>query len=231
MIADTALACAAVLLLFAAARWLSGRLGHPPWASPVLVAALAMAALLAAFAIPVARFEAAAMPLRWLLGPALVALAQVVFGNRDLIRRDAVPLLVAVTGGTIVGLASAWGLAVACGLTPLLRAAVTTKTVATPFSVAIMAAAGGPQSLAAALSVLTGVTGALLVPPFLGAIGVKGPVARALGLGVSAHVVGTDWLTRRDARAGATAALAFVLAGVVAALAVPPLWARLMQAG
>jgi putative effector of murein hydrolase len=41
---------------------------------------------------------------------------------------------------------------------------------------------------------------------------------------VSSHLVGTDWLTRRDPAGGAFAALAMVLTGVIAALMLPVLW-------
>ncbi|MFZ4111077.1 MAG: LrgB family protein, partial [Polymorphobacter sp.] len=84
---------------FAGARALSVRLGNPPWASPVLVAALVMGLGLAVTGVPLARFEAAARPLRWLLGPALVALALVIQGNLALLKRAPAPGLFAVTGG------------------------------------------------------------------------------------------------------------------------------------
>jgi putative effector of murein hydrolase len=213
-----------VLALFAAARWLSGRLGHPPWASPVLVTALAIIAVLALAGIPVAAFDMATSPLRWLLGPALVALALVIDANRALLKAQALAVLAAIVGGTLVGLGSAIGLARLFAIDGVLRAALVTKTVTTPFTVAIMTRVDGPVALAAALSVLTGVIGALLVPAMFDRLGVRDASARALGLGVSSHIVGTDWLTRRYARAGGLAALAFVLAGVVASLVVPPLW-------
>jgi putative effector of murein hydrolase len=218
------LACSVVLAGFAAARWLSARLGHPPWASPVLVTALAIIAVLAATGVPLADFETATAPLRWLLGPALVALALVIDGNRALLRAQAVPVLLAVVGGALVGLSSAVALARLLGIDGVLAAALVTKTVTTPFTVAIMTRVDGPVALAAALSVLTGVIGALLVPPVFARLKVKDPAARALGLGVSAHIVGTDWLTRRDARSGGLAALAFVVTGLVAALVVPLAW-------
>lgn len=216
--------CALVLAGFAAARWLSARLGHPPWASPVLVTALVVIAGLTITGVPLMDFNAATAPLRWLLGPALVALALVIDGNRSLLRAQAVPVLVAVAGGTLVGLGSAVALARLLGIDGVLAAALVTKTVTTPFTVAIMTRVDGPVALAAALSVLTGVIGALLVPPLFGRLKVNDPAARALGLGVSAHIVGTDWLTRRDARNGGLAALAFVVTGLVAALVVPLAW-------
>jgi putative effector of murein hydrolase len=220
----TLISCTLVLAGFAAARWLSARFGHPPWASPVLTTALAIVAGLAATGVPLADFAAATAPLRWLLGPALVALALVIDGNRALLRAQAGPVLVAVVGGALVGLGSAVGLARLLGIDDVIVAALATKTVTTPFTVAIMTRVEGPVALAAALSVLTGVVGALLVPPLFARLGVIDPVARGLGLGVSAHIVGTDWLTRRDRRGGGFAALAFVVTGLVAALVVPLAW-------
>jgi putative effector of murein hydrolase len=220
----TLLGCALVLAGFAAARWLSTRLGHPPWASPVLVTALVVIAGLTITGVPLVDFNAATAPLRWLLGPALVALALVIDGNRSLLRAQAVPVLVAVAGGALVGLGSAVALARLLGIDGVLAAALVTKTVTTPFTVAIMTRVDGPVALAAALSVLTGVIGALLVPAMFASLKVTDAAARALGLGVSAHIVGTDWLTRRDARSGGLAALAFVVTGLVAALVVPLAW-------
>ena len=213
-----------VLGAFAAARALSMRLGNPPWASPVLVAALVLGVGLALTGVPLARFEAGARPLRWLLGPALVALALVIHGNLALLRSAPGPVLVAVTGGTVAGVATAWGLARLFGLDRALMMAVTTKTISTPFAVVIARMGGASVALAAAVAVLTGVIGALCVPWLFDRLRISGRAARGLGLGVSSHLVGTDWLTRRDAASGAFAALAMVLTGVLAALFLPILW-------
>ncbi len=226
---ESAIACAATLAAFALARALSARAGNPPWASPVLIAALLVAGGLALAGVPIARYSAAALPLRWLLGPALVALALVIDANRAALRAQALPVLVAVGGGMMVGVGSAIGLARLLGLDGQLRDAVAVKTLSTPFAVAIMTATGGPVALAAAIAVLTGVIGALLVPPMFDALRITGVAARALGLGTAAHIVGTDWLTRRDPRAGGLSALAMALAGTLAALLLPPAWAWLAR--
>jgi putative effector of murein hydrolase len=221
---DMLLVTGLVLVAFAEARALSVRLGNPPWASPVLVAALVLGLGLAATGVPLARFEAGARPLRWLLGPALVALALVIHGNLALLRRAPVPVLVAVTGGTVTGVASAWGLARLFGLDHALVMALITKTISTPFAVVIARMGGASVALAAAVAVLTGVIGALCVPWLFDRLRITGRAARGLGLGVSSHLVGTDWLTRRDPASGAFAALAMVLAGVLAAVVLPLLW-------
>ena len=227
MLIEMALACGGTLAAFALARALSARLGHPPWGSPVLIAALLVAAGLALIGVPAARYGAAALPLRWLLGPALVALALVIDGNRQALRTQALPVLVAVGGGMAVGVGTAIGLARLLGLDAQLRDAVAVKTLSTPFAVAIMAATGGPVALAAAIAVLTGIIGAVLVPPMFDRLRITSVAGRALGLGTAAHIVGTDWLTRRDPRAGGLSALAMALAGTLAALLLPPAWSWL----
>lgn len=221
---DVIVASALVLAGFAAARQLSARLGHPPWASPVLVTALALGGLAFAAGVPPARFAAATAPLRWLLGPAVVSLALIIEGNRSWLKGQAVPVVAAIVGGTAAGLGSAIGMARLMGIDRQLADALVVKTVSTPFIVAILGQLDGPVALAAALSVLTGVIGALLVPPMFDRLGVRDAAARALGMGVASHIVGTDWLTRRNLRAGGLAALAFVGVGLVAAVVVPTLW-------
>jgi putative effector of murein hydrolase len=220
------LACAATLAGFAAARALSARLGHPPWASPVVVTALGVMLLLWALGAPVDGYMAAVAPLRWLLGPALVALALVIEGNRSLLRAEPGAVAIAIVGGALVGMASAIALAKLAGLDRLLLQALATKSVTAPFVVALMKSVGGPVGLAAALSVTTGVIGALAIPPLFDRLRITG-ARRGLGIGVAAHIVGTDWLTRRDPKAGGLAALALVLAGLVAAVVLPIVWERL----
>jgi putative effector of murein hydrolase len=217
------LACGGTLAGFAAARWLSGKLGHPPWASPVVVTALGLVLLFWGLGVPVARYMTAVTPLRWMLGPALVALALVIEGNRSLLRAEPAPIAIAIIGGAMVGMASALALAWLAGLDGELLRALSTKSVTAPFVVALMKSLGSPVGLAAALSVTTGVIGALTIPPLFERLRITG-AGRSLGIGVAAHIVGTDWLTRRDPRAGGLAALALVLAGLVAAVLLPLVW-------
>jgi putative effector of murein hydrolase len=219
-------ACGATLLGFWMARGLSARLGHPPWASPVVVTALGVLLVLWAVGGAVSDYMAAVVPLRWLLGPALVALALVIEGNRSLLRAEPGPVVIAIVGGALVGMASALALAKLAGLEGLLLQALATKSVTAPFVVALMKSVGGPIGLAAALSVATGVVGALTIPLLFDRLRIAG-AGRGLGIGVAAHIVGTDWLTRRDPKAGGLAALALVLAGLVAAVMLPLVWGRL----
>lgn len=232
-----ALVCAGVVLAFAGVRWLSARLGHPAWANPVLATALLIVGVLALAQVPLAAFEAASAPLRWMLGPAIVALAVLVDAARPLLRGRALAAVLAVVLGSMVGVGTALGGAVLLGFSAEMQAVVAAKSISGPFIYAILAGEAGPVALAAALSVLTGTIGAVFVPPVYRWLGMDGDreregdrAGRALGLGVSAHLVGSEYAVRRDAEQGGLAIIALVLAGLMAALFLPLLW-RLLSAG
>ncbi len=223
MIAALAVSAGVVLAYVAVAAAIR-RAALPAAVSPVVVTALLAGALLAATGTPLASFAAATAPLHLLLAPAIVALGAGVHANRAALRRAAGPLALAVAVGALTGVASAVLLARALGLSPLLRAATLTRTVSTPFAILVQTRAGGPVSLAAGLAVATGVIGALLLPPLLHALRLRGSGAVGTAAGVAAHLVGADAVGRRDPLAGSLAGAALVGAGVLVALLVPPLW-------
>lgn len=216
--------CLLVILVFRLAQRLVAAFGGPAWASPVLIAALAVWLLLRFAGQPVPVFLDHTAPLRWLLGPAIVALGAIIHARFGLVRAQAVPLAVAVAGGSAVGVASALVLARLTGLGPLLTAALATKSFSTPFAVAIATRVGGPVPLAAALAVLTGVVGAVAVPPLLRLLRITGSATTGIAMGQASHIVGTEALTRRDGQAAAWSAVTMVLAGIFAAVLLPLVW-------
>lgn len=221
------LVCAAVVGCFAGARWLSARLGSPAWANPVLFASLTVAGGLAWLGVPLARFEALTTPLRWMLGPAIVALAAVADLARPQLRGRIRAALVAIVLGSLVGLGLAVGGAMALGLAPALQAAVAAKSISGPFIYAILADENGPVALAAGLSVLTGTIGAIALPPMFAWLGISSRAGRSLGMGVAAHLVGSETAMRRDPERGGLAVVALVGAGLMAAVWLPLAWRML----
>ncbi len=212
----------AVVVAFVAVAATSRRVRLPAAVSPVLVTALLVGAALAATATPIARFATLAGPLRLLLGPAIVALGAGVHANRRALLGW--PAAIAIVVGAVTGVGSALVLAHVLGLGPLLTAATATRTISTAFAVLVQARVGGPVALGAGLAVGTGVIGAIVLPPLLAALGVRDRAAVGIAIGVAAHLVGTDAVTRRDATTGSFAGAGLVGAGVLVALVVPPLW-------
>lgn len=208
---------AAYLAVVAASR----RLRLPAAVSPVLVTALLVGTAVVMTGTPVARFEALAAPLRWLLGPAIVALAAMVHANFPALRRAGAPLAGAILIGTAAGVVTAAAFARMLGLGPLLTAATLTRTITSPFAILVQTRLGGPVDLAAGFAVLTGVIGAVALPPLLRLLGLRGSTITGVAVGVAAHLVGTDALRRRDPAAASIAAVALVAAGILVAVVLP----------
>ena len=217
-----------VIAAFLLARRLADRFGNSPLLSPVAMAAIFVAIVLAVTGTPVVRFVALASPLHWALGPAIVALGAVVHGNRVALRSQAVALGLAIAGGIVIGVGSSLLLARALGLGPELTAATLTRTLSTPFAILIQTRVGGPVSLAAAFAVVAGVAGAIVLPPLFALLRLRGAATTGIATGIASHLVGTDSVGRRDAKAGAFAGTAMVVAGVLASVVLPLLWRWLL---
>ena len=213
-----------VVAAFVAVVALLQRWRLPAVVSPVLATAVLVGALLAAAGVPLLRFQQLAAPLHLLLGPAIVALGAGVHANRRAFAAARAPLALAIVVGTVAGVGSALLLARLLGLGPLLAAATLTRTISTPFAILVQTRTGGPVSLAAGIAVATGVIGAIVLPPLLRRLGLGDSAALGTAAGVAAHLVGADAVGRHDPVAGAFAGAGLVGAGVLVALAVPPLW-------
>lgn len=224
-VAATVLAVAGSLAAYAATDAVAARLGRPAPANPVLWAAAAVVAVLAAASVPVDDYLDAARPLRWLLAPATVALAAPLAREARLVAAGGWRLLLAVAaGGAVASLAGA-GVAVALGAPHALVEALAAKSVTTPIAVAIVPGGVGAasDSLVAAAVVASGTVGAIGVPALARRTRSGRPAPLGLGMGVVAHAIGTAELSWRSPRAVGYGVAGLVLNGVVTALWLPPL--------
>lgn len=219
--------CAAVVIAFLLARRLAAKARFHPLLNPILLAAGLVGLGLWLAGLPLDRFAELSRPLRWLLGPAIVALGYRVYENRAAIGRAAGPLAAAILLGSLTGITSALSLARFFKLDFTLSAALAPKSVTSPFAIALMERLGGSAELAAGLVIVTGIIGAILLPPLLKLLRLGDSETMGVAVGQAAHIVGTDALARRDTKASAFAGLTMALAGVTAAVLLPLLWRHL----
>ena len=97
------------------------------------------------------------------------------------------------------------------------------KSVTTPIAMGVAERIGGIPSLTAVLVILTGVFGAVSAGFLFDRLGIRDPAIRGFSLGVAAHGIGTARAIQLDWQAGAFAALAMGLNGVLTALLLPVL--------
>lgn len=212
---------AATLGVYALAALASARLGQPPWANPVLWTVLLLAALLLVSGTSYAAYFAGAQFIHVLLGPAVVALAWLLWQRRQALRRQALALGLAALAGGGAAAASAVLLARAFGLPADIVASLAPKSVTAPVAMGIAERIGGVPALAAVFAVLTGLIGAVTAPYLFDALRIHSPAARGFALGTASHGIGAARALQVHPEAGAHAGLAFALQALLAALLLP----------
>lgn len=159
--------------------------------------------------------------IEFLLGPSVVSLGLLLYDHFETIRKNALPILVSVFVGSVVGVGSVYLLCRFFSLDKLFIASLEPKSVTTPIAMDISASLGGNVSLTAVSVVLCGFIGAVFGPMVLRLTGIGNPVARGLALGCSAHGLGTSRAIETGAVEGAVSGLAIALMGLMTALVVP----------
>ncbi len=209
------------LLAWLAADALAKSTGRHPAANAVLIAGTIVGALLLASHTDYRTYFDGAQFIHFLLGPATVALGLPLYRNRALVLRNLVPMAAALLAGSAVSIASAVGLAAALGAPRDVLASLAPKSVTTPVAMAVSERLGGQPSLTAALVILTGIIGAVMVTPLMDALGMTDYAARGFAAGLAAHGIGTARAFTVDTVAGTFAGIALGLNALVTAVLAP----------
>jgi predicted murein hydrolase (TIGR00659 family) len=196
------------------------RLGQPALLHPVLVAIVGLILVLRATGTPYERYFEGAQFVHFLLGPATVALAIPLYRNVGLIRENAVAVLVALVAGSVTAIVSGIVIAHALGAPDEIVRSIAPKSVTAPIAMAMSERIGGIPSLTAALTVITGILGAVLATLIYRERPPDWP-ARGLAIGTAAHGIGTARAIALDSAAGAFATVALGANGVLTSLIVP----------
>ena len=211
----------ATVVLYAGALWLYGRSRGNPCFVPVATTALGVMALLWLTRTPYRTYADAAMPLSFLVGPATVALAVPLYGQRERLRRIWRPLLLALFVGCSVALLVSLGVAWALGGSWETLVSVAPKSATMPIAMPMAERLGGLPALAAVAVVITGVVGTVVSHPLLRWLRVRDPAARGFAIGLTAHAIGMARELQVHPASGGFAALAMGLNGILTAVLMP----------
>ena len=224
---SAALPLVATVLAYEAGLRLQRRCSGAALANPVLIAVMVVSALLSVTGLPAADYASGCQPLALLLGPATVALAVTIYRSLPKIREALVAVLVSVVAGGALAASAATGLAAAMGAPVLVVHSIATKSATAAIAMAVSAQIGGEPSLAAGLSVMTGIAGAVLCTWVLDHCGVRDRRARGLATGIAAHGIGTARMLSLDGEAGAFAGLGMSLTGLATGFVLPLVYASM----
>ena len=216
------------LLAWLLAEYLAAASGRHPLVNPVAIAIAVVALLLAATGTDYRRYFDGAQFVHFLLGPATVALAVPLWRNRTLVARNVVPMLGALLVGSVVAIVSAIATAALLGASPAVVASLAPKSVTAAVAMAVSEGLGGIPALTAALVIMTGILGAMVVTPLMNALRIRDPAATGFAVGLASHGIGTARAFAVHPVAGVFAGIAMGLNAVVTPL-LAPLLARLLS--
>ena len=189
--------------------------------NPLLLGSIFVIIFLSVCSIPYADYKASAAPVNYLLLPATVALAIPLYEKIDLLKENAAAIIAGISVGTLVSLGSALALALALDLTREQYATLLPKSVTTAISMDVAAELGGIAALTGAIVIVTGIVGALLAETVCKMFHITDPIAKGVGIGTSAHAVGTSKALQMGEVEGAMSGLSIAVAGVLTAVLCP----------
>lgn len=184
------------------------------WIPPLVVACLPLMALLVVAHVPFTDYNRGGAMLSWWLGPATVALAVPMFRHGRALRSSLVRLALIVFAGSVVGMASAGGVAWLLGAPRAVAMSTVPKSVTTPIAVEVARSLGGIPEITIALVMLAGILGASFGVPLLRLVGVREDRAVGAAIGSASHGIGTASLIRRSEMQATVSSWAMAAAGV-----------------
>ncbi|THF88571.1 LrgB family protein [Deinococcus sp. KSM4-11] len=191
-----------------------------PLANPTLIATLLVAALLLLTRVPYATYLREVGPIQGLLAPAVVALAVPLYRLRALLIRQWRALALSGLAGTLAAVGVDAGLARALHLNTDAQRSLLTAPATSPVALQLAHLTGAPPALAATLAVLSGLLGALILPPVLTRLGIRHPLARGIAIGAVSHGIGTARAREEGDLTGAASSIGMGLAALIVTLVV-----------
>ena len=217
------------LLAYQGAFWLYRRTGSHPLANPVMLAVAMLVSILWLTGTPYHHYFDGAQFVHFLLGPATVALAIPLYAQLRRLRAMALPLLIALAAGSLTAALSAVAVGHWLGASKAVALSLAPKSVTTPIAMGIAERIGGLPSLTAVLVIVTGILGAIGARSVYQALRIEDQAARGFALGLASHGIGTARAFQESEQAGAFAALAMGLNGLLTAALLPSVMVWLDQ--
>jgi putative effector of murein hydrolase len=199
-------------------RWLTRR---NPLANPPLIAIVLVAVLLRSTHTPYELYFRSTWALTFLLGPATVALGIPLATNFAHVRRSWRALAFGLFVGSVTSMLSGFLLVTLLGGTRVIALSMLPKAATTPIAMSIAGQIGGLPAVTATFAIFGGILAAIMLRPLLSVLGVSDNSTLGLAAGTAGSGIAAAHAASQGEIAGAFAAIAIGLNGLLTALAAP----------
>lgn len=190
--------------------------------NPLLIGIVISIIFLVIFDVPYEAYDKGGSILKLLISPiATVVIGISLYEQFQVLKKNWFPILLSVFIGSFIAITVVYGLGLLFSFEETLHKATLPKSVTTAVALEIASKFNWETSLVAIMTVITGVTGAVIAPWVVKFI--KSPVARGLAIGTASHVVGTSKALEIGEVEGAMSGLAVGLAAIFTSFLLPVL--------
>ncbi|AMC93892.1 murein hydrolase effector protein LrgB [Erysipelothrix larvae] len=192
-----------------------------PLFNPLMISSVVIIGMLILVDLPYQTYAQATNILTRLIAPATVCLAIPLYQNTQILKQYIKPILMGCVVGVSVHAVCISILSALFDLNISLIVSLFPKSVTTAIAQDLALSYGGNASITVPIVILTGIFGAAIAPSLLNAINIKHPISKGIGLGTSAHAVGTSKAIELGELEGTMAGLALILSGIITIIIAP----------
>lgn len=186
--------------------------------NPVLTTIIILIMILLITDINYKAYEKSTNWITYILGPIVVMLAVPLYNSRLELKKNLIPILCGVMSSVVISVGSVGVLCKIFGLNTQVIKSMMSKSITTPMALEITNMVGGIAGLTVVCVIATGIIGATLANWVIKVFNVKNEIAKGIGIGTSAHGVGTAKAIEINSEVGAASGLAMGISGVITVL-------------
>ncbi len=189
--------------------------------NPLFISIILVITFLSVFKINFADYDKGGQYISFFLAPATVILAVPLYKKIKLLKEYAIPIVVGIFTGSIVGITTIIFLSYFFGLSSPVDVSLIPKSITVPIGVEVSKQLGGIPAVTVAAIIITGIMGAVLGPFICKLFKIKDEVAIGVAIGTASHAVGTTKAIELGETQGAMSSLSIGVAGIVTVLIAP----------
>ena len=183
--------------------------------NPLLISIICVIGVLLLFHIDYDDYNEGGKYISYLLTPATVCLAVPIYEQIHLLKKNLKAVAAGIFSGTLAGLCSVLLMAKLFGFDHQEYVTMLPKSITTAIGMGVSEELGGIVTITVAVIIITGVLGNMIAEVVYKVAKIEEPIAKGLGLGTSAHAIGTAKAMELGPVEGAMSSLAIAVAGLL----------------
>lgn len=190
--------------------------------NPLLLGIVFSVAVLLVFRIDYSTYLNGAKYVNFLLTPATVCLAVPLYEKFELLKKNALAVMLGIGAGVVASAATVFALSALFRLDLSMFATLLPKSITTAIGMDVSVELGGYASLTVAAIIMTGVLGNICAEGACRLFHITSPIAQGVAIGTASHAVGTSKALEMGEIQGAMSSLSLVVAGLLTVVFAAP---------